>query len=157
MSLIQPYIDSLEQLKADIPKIAENIVKQNADEIIRIIQRKQLGIGLNSFGNPLSWEKGTGFYSPYTQDYADRDNIITPKPAGQPYNFSWSQDTFRTMVLEVRQEGAFEIFTKDGKQNLLESIYGEIFDLTPEHNEYVNQVIILPSLYRYLLDNLFKI
>ena len=40
---------------------------------------------------------------------------------------------------------------------ILEDIYGEIFDLTEEHNQYVNIEIILPTLQQYILDNLVQI
>jgi len=161
MSLVTPYITHLEQLKQDVPIIASEIVEKNASDIILILQDKQLGKGLNSFGSNLSFNQGKysgdGYYSEWTEFIANNESTRKPKKAGDAYNFQWSGSTFDSMFLKTDDGGTFDIMTRDGKQRLLETLYGEIFDLTPEHNEYVNEVIIKPQLYKYILEHLFKI
>lgn len=160
MSIVTPYIESLEQLKADIPLIASEIVEKNAEKIILILQNKQLGLGLDSFGQPLSFTQGKysgdGFYTEATEIIAAKESTRKPKIAGQHYNFQWSSSTFDSMFLKTDDGGQYEIMTRDGKQRMLEAIYGEIFDMTPEHNNFINETIIKPQLYQHLLENLFK-
>jgi hypothetical protein len=150
-TIVDPYILKLNAIELELPNIARQAVIDNQQEIKDILKYKQLALGKDSNGNSL------GVYSEFTQSYADRDGLSIPKTKGQPYNFQWSSDTFNSMGLFATKKGEFDIFSIDGKKDLLESIYGEIFDLTEENNLYVNIEIILPTLQQYILDNLVKI
>ena len=161
MSIVTPYIESLERLKDDIPLIAYDVAVKNAEKIIKILQDEQLGIGLNSFGSSLSFSQGNvsgdGTYTEWTEQIANHESTRKPKQAGDVYNFEWTGSTFDSMILKADDSGEYQILSTDGKMRMLEGLYGKIFDLTPQHNEYVNEVIIKPELYKYLLNNLFKI
>ena len=154
---VREQINHIDQLKARLTDIASGIVKEHAEEIINVIQDNQLGIGQNSQGKALSWSGGNGYYSPNTQAHADASRTYSgeySKPAHGRYNFNWSGETFAFMDLFTEKDG-FTIFTKSGKQDYLESIYGEIFKLTEKNNTWVNENIIFPKLSEYVLDNLF--
>ncbi len=160
MTVIQPYIDQVKKVRADIPKIAEDFIMANSEKILNLVKVDQLGKGLNSQGTPLVWKRGKqsgdGFYAEFTDIYAENLNTVKPKIAGQPYNFEWTGDTFNKMVIDIRNNNSFKIFTLDGKKALLEAAYGTIFSLNEGHNKIVNQWI-LHHLYQYLFENLFDV
>lgn len=163
MSLITNYLSHLERVKNKIPEWGNEAVINNKEEILNIIKTAQLGIGLNSFGKPLKWnhkgKKGNGYYAPSTQDIANASTDYSydfPKSEGDPYNFFWSGNTFQFMNIKTNNDSTYEIFTTGGKQNLLETIYGEIFSLTKEHNFYVNKNIIEPYLATKIQQELFN-
>jgi len=159
MSIITPYIENLEKIKNKLPEIAAKAINDNYSEIVMLVKSKQLGKGLNSFGTPLEWNLGDGYYKPATQGYATRDKVRVPKIEDQPYNFSWFGETLdNTQLKQNANESTYEVFTIPWKQRMLETKagYGEIFKLTKEHNDYVNEKMILPAIYRYILMNLLS-
>lgn len=161
MSVVTPYLLNLQAISDKLPELAKTAILARKEEILNILRQKQLGIGENSMGQPLSWQdgenSGDGFYTKYTEELANTSNPKNQKRAGSPYTFQWSGSTFASMNIDTATEGSFHIFTQDGKQSLLEDVYGEIFQLTPEHNDFVNNEIILPFLYQYLLNNLMNV
>lgn len=159
MSIITPYIDNLEKIKNNLPEIASKAINENYSEIVMLVKSAQLGRGLNSRGEPLKWNEGTGKYAKRTQGYANRDGVRVPKTKGAPYNFSWTGETLdNTQLKQNPNESTYEIFTIAWKQRMLESQlgYGEIFKLTDKHNDYVNEKIILPAIYQHILKNLLS-
>lgn len=157
MSIVTPYIKNLERIEDQLERVAKDAVRDNAEFIINLVKFGQLVKGKNSFGNPLIWDKGSGFYAVATQGFADRQGITIPKTAGSPYNFQWTGNTFDSMGIKLKGDDGYEILTIDGKQSLLESIYGEIFSLTEEHNKLVNETIIGPALGNFIVENMFKL
>jgi hypothetical protein len=149
-TVIQPFINRLSEIKLDLSKIAKQIIIENSSEIVLLV-KSQLSHGLNSDSNPLRWSGGNGYYSPHTQSYADRDNVQTPKKFGSAYNFSWSGETLDNLKMGKINKDNYEITTVKFKKDLLENIYGEIFDLTEENNNYVNNIILLPKLQEYII------
>ena len=137
-------------MKARVPQFAVDAVKENADLIISIIKGKQLSKGLDSKGNLM------GRYSASTEGYAERDNISTPKTPGAAYNFYWSGETLENLYIKSVNKGqsTFNISTVASKKKLLESIYGEIFDLTEAHNDMVNETIIEPYVAKKIEENM---
>lgn len=163
MSILEPTIKHLIDLGSRIPEIAKKAVRENIGEIEDILKYSQLGKGMNSDGLPLAWEQGrksgNGKYAPTTPNYAKLgipSSPIKPKTTGQPYNFEWTGDTFRMMGIELKGDDEYVIFTRTGKQDFLESIYGRIFDLTEKHNSLVNETIILPYLEEFILSNMLE-
>tara|TARA_R110002153_G_scaffold182126_1_gene335456 strand:+ start:2214 stop:2687 length:474 start_codon:yes stop_codon:yes gene_type:complete len=155
-TIVTPYLTKLDSIELELPNIARQAVIDNSSEIVLLI-KSQLSSGFNSDGNSLSYEFGSGFYAASTQGFADRDSVFTPKDKGTPYNFSWSGETLDNLQMGKINNSSFDVTTIAYKKKLLEDIYGEIFDLTEEHNQYVNIEIILPTLQQYILDNLVQI
>jgi len=54
-----------------------------------------------------------------------------------------------------KAKGTFDISSKTAKKRLLESLYGEIFDLTDEHNNWINKNIVEPYLSKKIEERLF--
>ena len=154
--ITQKLLAHIDTLKPKIDEWAVEAVLENRGVIVNLVKFGQLAKGLNSFGNPLAWNKGTGFYAKSTQSFANRDNIGVPKTKGAPYNFQWSGEFFDNMKLEDvnKSENTYEITTIQGKQKLLESVYGDIIDLTPENNDFVNKTIIEPYLAQKIEENI---
>ena len=127
-------------MKSKINDWAKEAIIKNKGEIVNLVKFGQLSKGINSYNNLI------GTYSPYTQAYADFENINIPKSFGAPYNFQWTGETFDNMKIKTvnKSKQTYNIGTIIGKQKLLEGIYGEIFDLTEENNNYVNEKIIEP-------------
>lgn len=160
MEAFKTLYSKIEAVKLEASKLAVEAVKKNSTSIITYLQTQQLGIGLNSDGEPLhskNDENINGFYKAVTQNYwAKVHPPVKPKIAGRAYNFQWTGTTFGTMALRIKSD-EFEIFTKDGKQRMLEGIYGRIFDLSPENNELINENIILPYIFQGMISKLGKL
>ena len=151
MELLKIYQQKLNGIKKQVPQWAKEAIIADSGRIVNIVKYNQLARGLNSFGSPLAFREangnmGSGFYAKATQSYADADNISIPKTKDAPYNFQWSGETFDNMKMGAvnKSKKTYDLVTVSGKQKLLESIYGEIFDLTEENNEWVNKTIIEP-------------
>ena len=160
MELLDNYNKQLQSMKKNISQWAKEAIIDNKDTIVNIVKLRQLNKGFNSFGSPLEFTElgnaGDGYYAPTTQGYADADNITTPKTFGSPYNFYWSGETFENMRLGGvnKSKKSYNIVTVRGKQKLLESIYGEIFDLTEENNKFVNVTIIEPYIAKKIQETI---
>lgn len=150
--ITQKLLAHIDTLKPKIDEWAVEAVVQNKQTIVLLLRMNQLGKGLDSFGNSL------GSYSPSTEEFAERDNISTPKTPGAPFNFYWTGDTLEGLYIKGvnKSDSSFDISTTDGKKNLLESVYGEIFDLSPENNETVNKTIIEPYISDKIEQELFN-
>tara|TARA_R110000822_G_scaffold278198_1_gene400202 strand:+ start:328 stop:813 length:486 start_codon:yes stop_codon:yes gene_type:complete len=159
-TIVDSYILKLNSIELELPDIARQSIIDNSSEIVLLV-KSQLSSGLNSFGDSLffrtSISSGNGFYAESTQGFADRDNVSVPKEYGEAYNFSWSGETLDNLQMGSITDSEFDVTTVAYKKKLLEGLYGEIFDLTEEHNQYVNIEIILPTLQQYILDNLVQI
>jgi len=156
MTIAQKHIEHLSSMKNSVEDVLREILTENASEIVMLVKSGQLAKGLNSDNQPLRWAYGDGFYADITQKWADSENVSVPKTAGSPYNFQWSGQTFDNMQFKLIPK-SYKVFTVAGKQRLLEGIYGEIFNLTREHNEYVNKMILQPNLVKWIEENWFKL
>ena len=72
-----------------------------------------------------------------------------PKQEDAPYNFSWTGETLDEMYLKAvnKESYTYDISSKTSKVKLLEKLYGKespIFDLTDEHNDKINKLVIEP-------------
>lgn len=158
-SVFQPFIDNLDNTKARIHDISKDIITQNSAEIVLLV-KSQLSSGKNSYGKPLTWSGGSGYYAWATQKYYDNDNrksssaFQVPKTEGTPYNFTWTGETLDNLELGEVKQYVYEVTTVAYKQLLLESIYGEIFDLTDEHNDYINDTLLLPQLIERIFNEM---
>ena len=153
MDIVQPYIDNLNNLSDHLEQEAVNIVSRNKAFIIEYLKDMQLSKGINSLGQEV------GSYKKSTQDYWAKLNPPRKrKVAGQIYNFEWTGEFFDSLILN-QQKDSYSILSSNGKDLFLKETFGGISltKLTPENNEYINNTIILPNLYKYVLNNLFKI
>jgi hypothetical protein len=150
-TIITPYLQKLEFIKQELTNVAKLVVIENKENIMNIVKFSQLELGIKSDGT------SAGVYKGITEQYANFQDTVKPKGAGDPFNFQWSGATFAFMDIKADAVGEFDIFSTSGKQELLDDIYGKLFDLTDEHNEFVNLEIILPELQKYILDNLVLI
>jgi len=140
MDLLKTYQKKLNGLKKEVPGWAKEAILQNAEVIVFRLKAFQLSKGLDSLGNVV------GTYADSTQGYADADNIYKDKTAGTPYNFEWTGETFDSLKIASvnKSQKTYRFTTVSYKQNLLEELYGEIFELTDENNDWVNKTIIEP-------------
>ncbi len=152
MSLVTPYIENLKRIERDLEQEAVNIIKGNLDYVLWLIQDNQLSKGLTSSG------KVAGYYAPKTSKYADdpHNRPRKDKLAHQPYNFEWTGSLFDKMFVKSEKDG-FSIFSRDGKLAMLERQYGRLLKLTKENNHLINEELIKPKLYEYILKNMFRI
>lgn len=150
-TIVSPYLTKLNNIELELPLVAQRAIIENVENIKNILKYSQLELGINSDGDDV------GTYTSLTEEYASIADTVKPKIAGDSFNFQWSGATFAFMDIRTDGKGNYDIFSTSGKQKLLEDIYGELFDLTDEHNQYVNMEIILPSLIDYILDNLVQI
>ena len=167
MAVLDPYLSNINRLKENLVSEAKEAIRLHSEEILNLIKETQLGKGLNSQGQRLSFQHGkqtgNGIYTKATEAIAHNAFAVAlgqqprkPKRAGSPYNFEWGGSTFDTMGIDLATDGLIHIFTADGKQMFLEEIYGEIFSMTDKNNDYVNRELILPHLQKYILDNFWR-
>tara|TARA_R110002020_G_scaffold334555_3_gene549818 strand:+ start:9082 stop:9540 length:459 start_codon:yes stop_codon:yes gene_type:complete len=151
--ITERVLSNLNNLERKIPKWSKEAILKNKGEIVNLVKFSQLAKGINSYNTKI------GNYALSTQGYADADNIQIPKTFGAPYNFQWTGETFDNMKLEGvdTNKSTFDIGTAKGKQRILEQEYGEIFDLTEKHNNWVNENIIEPYVAKKIEENLFVI
>jgi len=151
---LRPYVTHLNRMERNLNKIAKDIVRENADDIVQILRDEQLGKGIGSDGVIV------GHYARVTQQYADNDkkwNRNQMKTYGEPYNFEWSGEAYKNLKIKFQGDESFTIFTKKAKQELMEHLFGELFDLTDEFNDWVNEAIIIPGLQQHIINNLFPV
>ena len=156
MSIIKRHIEHLDAMQNSVEDVLREILIEHKSEIVALVKYDQLAKGKNSYDKPLSWSHGSGFYASSTQSFATRDKVRTPKRAGSAYNFQWTGETFDNMQFKLTEK-AYDIFTIGTKQKLLEELYGDIFELTEKHNNYVNNKILEPELVKWIEQNWWKL
>lgn len=152
MGVLDDSIKNLDEVARKIPFWAMEAVKVNADDILMRYKNFQLSKGIDGAGREL------GTYSDSTFEYAEADNITTPKIPGAPYNFYWTGETMENLYLTNFDEksGTYDIFTVAGKKAMLEREFSNvIFDLTEENNNWINENIVEPYLAQKISENLF--
>lgn len=150
MQLLKTYQAKLTALKKQIPEFAKEAIVSNSNMIVDILKFGQLEQGLDSLGNIV------GRYAITTQGYANADNISSPKNFGDPYNFNWTGETLDNLKIGSvnKSQKTYRFTTVAYKKRLLEDLYGEIFELTEEHNDYVNRAIIEPYVAKKIEENI---
>lgn len=153
MSVVTPYLKKLDKIKDSMERVARRAVQENMEFILFQIKERQLGLGMNSQGGIV------GVYKPFTKKLAadPTNKPREPKIVGQPYNFEWSGELFDTLTLKLEAD-SYSIFSTTGKDKFLEEQFKtKLTKLTPENNEIINNTIILPHLYKYILENFLKV
>lgn len=146
--VLQPYYTQLERLKAQLPQQSRLILLKRKAEIIKLLQDKQLGKGLNPQDAII------GRYSKATEAFAKIERPRKPKKAGEPYNFEWTGGFFDLMYLFFEDTKSYTLLSRDEKIKLIQKKYGDITTLTEEHNTYINEVILMPELAEWILSKI---
>lgn len=160
MTIISPYIDNLKRIKDRLPEIATEAVRDNMEVIIYTIVELQLSQGKDWTG------KVVGVYKPRTQDFYAQNPTKRPrkeKIAGAPYNFDWTGSFIEGIYIKTNNDESYDIMTRDGKLQLLNSEFSkyrswnvDLLRLTEKHNRMINDTVILPLVYKYILNNLLS-
>jgi len=142
---------TLGQLSRNLEKLNEkaivdalfSAVKKAEDEFIRL-NKSQLAQGEDYLGNIV------GVYAKDTQWYADYEGVSVPKTAGDPYNFSWTDDFYKGFELTIKGDEA--VISSKGvgsgsKKNFL--INSNLFGLNNENLDKVIKDEILPFLLKF--------
>lgn len=141
---LQPYFKQLARLKTGAADQAYKIVATLQSEIIHFIQDRQLlDKGIDGKGRFL------GTYAPYT--------IALKKQKGEIYTHTTLLDTgdFYEGFYVIGKYGNIHIFSTDQKAEDLVERYGpDIFTLTVDHSQIVNETLILPKLVEWLLNSI---
>lgn len=164
MRITEKAISHLEKIKLLIPQWIADVLLDKKEEIIDILQRKQLGIGLDSHGKGLVHPSKVNnpdrvpLYEPSTEDYWQHQppQARTYKKTNARYNFEWTGRFFDGMDLFVNKSNySFEI-KSTGNQEELEVIYNtDLTGLSIENMEYVDKFIIQPYVSQKIVENLF--
>jgi len=145
-----------------VQDVIREVIDEHGEEIISIVQNKQLGQGIDSFGRDLIHPSKRGvpsrvpLYEPSTENYYAKIPPIPRKSkiTDERYNFEWTGRHFDTMKIK-HEIKAFEILSNDKELDL---IYGTTLnDLTPENLEFVNKNILEPELIKWIEDNWWRL
>lgn len=154
MSLLDPYISKLKSIEQNIEEIAKDAIRANIKEILQL-NKHQMRSGLDSRGVDVADN-----YAPSTEEYwrfADPPKNPSYKVTSNKYDFYWSGMTQDLMYLEFKKKDEFSIFSEAPKAKFIETIYGDLFGLSPKNNDYVNSEIILPFIQKHILDNFWRV
>lgn len=154
MSMIQKDIDRINSNVSKLEDVARKSVMKNAEIILELIKNEQLGKGIMSDGSSAP------LYSPVTDQIANSpfggNRPRKDKVAGQPWNFEWSGDWMDAFYIRSQLDG-FDILSSDGKTRMLEEkAGGKLLKLTEKLNDFINETIIQPDLYKFMLDSLLS-
>lgn len=150
VDVLEPYLKEIADIKKDLPDFLRKTLIKERDKVIQILKNEQLSEGIDSKG------KVVGRYSRNTKDYIDPTNPPRQdKEAGQPYNFEWTGGLFDNFYMEFEDKKSFSLFSEDSKAKMLEKEYGDIFTLTEENNKEVNEQILRPAMYDFIINRLY--
>jgi hypothetical protein len=150
-TVVDPFIKRLKSIEDRLPIYANKIVLENAELLINLITENQLAKGKDSSGSIVGHYFWTTEYQ-YAKDPNNKPR--RPKVAGEAYNFDWTGELFETLSVRANaNRSEFEIFSLQGKIDMLESHFGtNLSDLTEENNNYFNFEVLLPELQRIILS-----
>lgn len=147
---LEPYVKAIEDIKKELPQFLRKVLIDRRTEVLNILREEQLGYGLDSSGKVI------GRYSKNTPSYIDpRNPPRQDKTPGEPYNFEWKGGLFDDMYLHFEDLKSYSLFSQDEKAKYLEAEYGDIFTLTKTNNERINQEILRPAMYEFIIQRLY--
>lgn len=142
--MLKDIINRLNSYESSLEELAKKALSENLDFIMYLIKEKQLGEGIMSDGGSAP------SYKAVTESWAALvgNKPRKPKVAGQPWNYEWSGEWIDSLYVKLENDG-FDILARDPKTQMLESMSGgRITKLTEEHNEMINNEVIIPYLYK---------
>lgn len=121
-----------------VEKVKEEILKKNKNQLLQ--------------GKDVD-DKVVGEYSPYTEIFADRDGITTPKTPNSPYNFNWSGEFLKGLYLDIQGEEAIISSTGLGSGNKYTFLTTEnLLGSTEKDLQIIIQNDILPILQKDIIN-----
>ena len=154
MTTIYDMLQRAKEAKKGLDGEMARIVQRLSEEIIDLNRKGQLFKGLNTEGEII------GRYSKATEWITTNDALLGKgnriKKAGDPYDFYDTGDLFKAFTLDYN-DGRIEIFSTDSKVPMLEEKYGNnLFGLTVEHQEELNQEMLRPFVVEFVRRILFS-
>ena len=153
MAIIEDALSNLKSIKKMIPQYGKEAILENKFTIIERLKNWQWAKGIGSDGSVV------GTYADSTEGYAEADNVHNShlKSGGSPYNFYWSGDAAENLYLKSvnKTKGTFDISTIAAKKRLFDEEFGEMFDLTDEQNDWINENIVEPYMAKKIEEKLF--
>jgi len=137
------YLASLKSVRAQIPSEFERIVDRSKEVILDFNREDQLfDRGIDSDGNKLQP------YTPTTVRYK--------RSKGEVFNRTTLLDTgdFYKGFDLLKKPNDYSIFSRDEKSADLVEKYGNIFGLTKENTERVNEDVLRPQLNDFIIKSI---
>ena len=135
------YMQKVKGVRDNIPNETEKIIKAKEQFILNLNRQAQLMQGIDADGNKITPE-----YKPFT--------IEIKRLIGQPYDrvtLFYSGKFYAKFKIEYNKDMTINIFSTERKTRQLMFKYGDdIFGLTKENQEILNNNIILPELWKFL-------
>tara|TARA_R100000541_G_scaffold20190_2_gene30051 strand:+ start:5032 stop:5472 length:441 start_codon:yes stop_codon:yes gene_type:complete len=135
------YMQKVKGVRDNIPNETEKIIKAKEQFILNLNRQAQLMQGIDADGGKIIPE-----YKPFT--------IQIKQLIGQPYDrvtLFYSGKFYAKFKIIYNKDMSFEIISTDNKTPKLMEKYGDdIFGLTKENQEILNNNIILPELWKFL-------
>lgn len=147
--MLKDVINRLNSYESSLEELAKKALSENVEYILYLIKEKQLGEGIMSDGGSApSYSVATDMIANNAISMAIGGRPRKDKVAGQPWNYEWSGNWIDSLYVKIENEG-FDILARDSKTQMLESMSGgRITKLTEEHNEMINNEVIIPYLYK---------
>ena len=136
------YMQKVKGVRDNIPNETEKIIKAKEQFILNLNRQAQLMQGIDADGKKITPE-----YKPFT--------IEIKKLIGQPYDrvtLFYSGKFYAKFRIIYNKDMSFEIDSTEAKTPKLMEKYKdhEIFGLTKQNQEILNNNIILPELWKFL-------
>lgn len=149
MVTVVDFLDNLK--KVDVKSITEIIVKENEKVIVDLNRYDQIFIkGIDAEGKTLFT------YSPFTQAFYDRDNIMDTmgknKSRFDKYNMFWTGRSYSSFRAFVKGNKLHITADARARKLLIQNSSDSIFGLIDENQEKVNWDIIAPKLNEKIRD-----
>lgn len=142
MRKIQNLIDHITDVKQRVASIAEDVLKQNEQEIIDLVRYDQL------------YELGEDGRGIKLKPYAAR-TVRYKKRVGQPYNRTTLEDSgdfYKGFQVEYLGYG-LRVFSRDAKGPYLAETYGSsIFAISAQNQQYLISTLVRPEVAKALLN-----
>lgn len=139
MATILEQIKNLEKLDEKTVLNSIFAAVKKAEKLFLDANKSQLLKGENSEG------KIVGEYSQYTEGFADRDGILTPKTPNSPYNFNWTGEFLKGFLLNVDGDGVTISSSGIGTGGKRDFLTNEnLFGLTDENLSKIIKDEIIP-------------
>jgi len=135
------YMQKVKGVRDNIPNETEKIIKAKEQFILNLNRNAQLMQGIDSKGDKIAPE-----YKPFT--------VQIKQLIGQPYDrvtLFYSGKFYAKFKIIYNKDMSFEIISTEQKTPKLMDKYGDdIFGLTKENQQILNEKIILPELWKFL-------